>query len=595
MTLSTNLPLRTSNRLHKLFLSFYFLLFGLSLTMAQVGEALDFDGVDDYVQLGNINLLSPFITIEAWVKPTEKTDFSTILSNKTGGLENPGYTFAINTFNSNDGKLVLESQGAIAVTDAKAITWGEWQHIAVTSDGMTAKFYVNGIEQAANNENTVNLVEAPNDGKIGDFAIYAGNGEYKGQLDELRIWGTVRSQLEIQDRMTCMIGIEPDLAVGYRFNQGIAYGDNTGMIALSNFGPIVFEGLLTNFALIDSTSNFVAPGGVSLICSEIAGGALDFNGMDNFVGIGDLQLTTGFTIEAWVRPEEKTDFSTIVSNKIGGLENPGYTFAINTFNSNDGRLVLETKDGFAFTDEQAITWGEWQHIAVTTDGLSAKFYVNGIEQAATTENTVNLAASPNTTNVGDFFEYFANGKFDGRMDELRVWNFIKTQTQIQDQMNCALVGDDPELLAYYNFDQGIAAGDNTSISMLEATTGTNGTLNGFGLLGGFGNFVIGEVEDVACMVSNTNELDHALLPLGDLFPNPSQQGEMVQVQLSSSQSAPLNIRIYNAIGQLMHQQSEAAFRGEQLIHIPSTDLTSGIYWVQFSQGDQLAQRKLVIQ
>jgi len=256
---------------------------------------------------------------------------------------------------------------------------------------------------------------------------------------------------------------------------------------------------------------------------------------------------------------------------------------------------LETKDGFAFTDEQAITWGEWQHIAVTTDGLSAKFYVNGIEQAATTENTVNLAASPNTTNVGDFFQYFPNGKFYGRMDELRVWNFIKTQTQIQDQMNCALVGDDPELLAYYNFDQGIAAGDNTSISMLEATTGTNGTLNGFGLLGGFGNFVIGEVEDVACMVSNTNELDHALLPLGDLFPNPSQQGEMVQVQLSSSQSAPLNIRIYNAIGQLMHQQSEAAFRGEQLIHIPSTDLTSGIYWVQFSQGDQLAQRKLVIQ
>jgi len=45
------------------------------------------------------------------------------------------------------------------------------------------------------------------------------------------------------------------------------------------------------------------------------------------------------------------------------------------------------------------------------------------------------------------------GWFNGQIDEFRVWNVARTQTQIQSNLHKTLVGNEANLVAYYNFDQ----------------------------------------------------------------------------------------------------------------------------------------------
>jgi hypothetical protein len=75
-------------------------------------------------------------------------------------------------------------------------------------------------------------------------------------IDEVRIWNTARTQTEIQNNMNSEIATSSSgLALYYTFNQGIAAGDNTGLIPLIDQTGNGNNGTLTNFALSGSTSN----------------------------------------------------------------------------------------------------------------------------------------------------------------------------------------------------------------------------------------------------------------------------------------------------------------------------------------------------
>ncbi len=47
-------------------------------------------------------------------------------------------------------------------------------------------------------------------------------------------------------------------------------------------------------------------------------------------------------------------------------------------------------------------------------------------------------------------------RFDGIIDEVRIWDHARDEGEIAGQMNCALSGDEPGLLAYYSFNMGDA-------------------------------------------------------------------------------------------------------------------------------------------
>ena len=139
----------------------------LHAAMTPPGNALSFNGTTQDVDVGTGATLNftGAMTIEAWVKPTSQYNMQAFFGHKNGGSANPGYSLFINSYNTTDAKLRFETQSAAFSTSSAAITWGVWQHVAVTWNGTAAHIYVNGVEQAAGGG--VTLVSSTVNGRIG--------------------------------------------------------------------------------------------------------------------------------------------------------------------------------------------------------------------------------------------------------------------------------------------------------------------------------------------------------------------------------------------------------------------------------------------
>jgi hypothetical protein len=78
------------------------------------------------------------------------------------------------------------------------------------------------------------------------------------------------------------------------------------------------------------------------------------------------------------------------------------------------------------------------------------------------------------------------------MDEISLWSIALSAQEIACMYNNGIDPANPGLELYYNCNQGVAGGNNSSItSLLNQAGSTNGTLNGFGMNGPASNFVAG--------------------------------------------------------------------------------------------------------
>ncbi|MBK7407030.1 MAG: hypothetical protein IPJ40_02505 [Saprospirales bacterium] len=71
------------------------------------------------------------------------------------------------------------------------------------------------------------------------------------------------------------------------------------------------------------------------------------------------------------------------------------------------------------------------------------------------------------------------------MDEFRIWNYARSEAEIQATKDLEINSTYPGLISYYNFNEGIACCDNTGLTTLPDGMGAhNGTLHNFALNGG---------------------------------------------------------------------------------------------------------------
>lgn len=165
------------------------------------------------------------------------------------------------------------------------------------------------------------------------------------------------------------------------------------------------------------------------------GNALSFNGTSNIVTINDsasLDLTTGMTIEAWVKPSALSGWrSVVMKEKTGNLV---YGVYANTdTNKPSGEIYITgNKDVRA---SAALSTTSWKHIAVTYDATTLKLYIDGA-QVGSTNVTASIATSNNPLRIGGntiWGEYFK-----GLIDEVRIYNRALSISEIQSDMNTAI-------------------------------------------------------------------------------------------------------------------------------------------------------------
>ncbi len=242
---------------------------------------------------------------------------------------------------------------------------------------------------------------------------------------------------------------------------------------------------LDNTILITTPSGTITVTGFAYSCES---NGLQFDGVDDFVQIGaQLPLTSSgnFTIEAWVRP-------TLIDNQYHGFFGMfSSTRAPSMWVGPNGSLHTDSYGGttrFDMLVDNFFTLNKWTHVAWVKSGTTYTVYKNGVQVATRT------APASVELPVGNFWIGKVDNFFGGALDEVRVWNTAKTAQEISSNLGLEYNGNETGLAAYYNFNQGTAAGSNTSITTLNnLTTGANlnGTLTNMARTGSTSNFVTG--------------------------------------------------------------------------------------------------------
>ncbi len=142
-----------------------------------------------------------------------------------------------------------------------------------------------------------------------------------------------------------------------------------------------------------------------------------------------LDLVTGFTLEAWVDPSQATSNWTSIMTKSGVY----WLFATSSGRCGNGAIVGGFYDGTNHNNicySTPLSVGQFTHLTISYDGTSLKLYVNGsLATSQAYSGAVDSTADPFL--IGNSA---VNEAFTGTIDEVRVYNYAPTQTEIQHDM-----------------------------------------------------------------------------------------------------------------------------------------------------------------
>jgi hypothetical protein len=176
------------------------------------------------------------ITIEAWVKRNAYNRHETLLGN---GFSN-SYWLGFNT----NGRLGFCPHGSASCVEGATIIPSDiWTHLAVTYDGTTRKYYINGVLKTISADNPGPITPAPPDHSLGigfdPDDLFLPNF-YGGWIDNLRIWSVARSSHEIRGSMFASLGeAYPGLLAEWHFDgdaQDLAGGHDGVLVGNVTFG-----------------------------------------------------------------------------------------------------------------------------------------------------------------------------------------------------------------------------------------------------------------------------------------------------------------------------------------------------------------------
>ena len=169
------------------------------------------------------------------------------------------------------------------------------------------------------------------------------------------------------------------------------------------------------------------------------GGALSFNGVSNLVTVADanaLDLTTALTLEAWVYPTVAGGGSTwrnvLIKERPGGEVYNLYASVDTDRPSVYVVRAAQTGTPLDATGTAGLPVNTWTHLAATYNGTTLLLYVNGIQvgsravSGALLTSTGALRIGGNSV-WGEFFQ--------GRIDEVRIYNRALTAAQLLADMN----------------------------------------------------------------------------------------------------------------------------------------------------------------
>ena len=384
-------------------------------TIGKVGKGLSSDG-NDTVNITGLTATGGNYTFELWAKPdtihSSNSDF--FIDIETGrfalGRNGGKYQFY-------DGSWKDYGSG---ISYSPYIN--NWHHYSFifNSNNTTSYFYIDGILMGSNNTYASKNIGS----SIALMSRYDHtNYQMKGYFDQFKIYNYARTPAQ----------------VAYDYNKGDPIGwwkfdECQGSVANDSSG-IGNSGTITIGANGTQNSLGTCSVGTSAAWTNGASGkinsSLNFDGTDDYVVLPDLNMTTSnpndnFTISTWIKTSSTANYTGMVS----------FSSNVGLFACADGGFSVQSNGDNAGTcpANSTINDGQWHHVVgIYKEGVEYLGYKDGkqVFQKSTSDTESDAASSAEIGHrVGSASDYF-----NGQIDDVHIYNYALTSTQIKSLYN----------------------------------------------------------------------------------------------------------------------------------------------------------------
>lgn len=346
--------------------------------IGKVGNALRFDGTDDYVHMGTAVFGAEHaMSAGAWIKPSgNNNEYYGVIVNRS----QYAYPFQFQTVGSAQTglRVVLRTSGSgyqIYEYGSLGIVPDVWQYVGFTYDPGMLKIYIDGVNVQSATASTGVLSSVTSAAPLTIGSAAGVNQFFKGSIDEVKIYDYARTPRQIA------LDYNGGGPVGYwTFDEGYA-STTKDMSGQGNDGTLVDNTVWT------MNGKF--------------GKALSFDGTDDYVSAGNIAATSS-TLALWVYPSSSTGGIATLDGGTHNVSISAGTVAAGGWSSPTIYINGKNRTGPLETDS-------WQHVAVAS--------VTAIPVTA-------LRIGTDGTNY-----------FTGLIDDVKIYNYARTPEEIRQDYN----------------------------------------------------------------------------------------------------------------------------------------------------------------
>ena len=375
----------------------------------QTGGWLEFDGSDDYITFGDINVLDG-----ASEASFEVIFYHTVASSSNFGryFDKEGSSYRMAYVNP---QIVYRINNENATTGFDPIK-EKWYYTIGTYTNGDFRFYVNGDEEFTTSDIEGNIVNNTTGFAIG--AKSNGTNEFTGNISKVRLYDKVLSPTEVKQNH---FG-------GPIVTEGLIFAvDGSNLVSYAS-------GSTTAYSLTGSNDGTLN-NGVSF--SQESGGVLYFDGSDDYIEFTDnyigteLAISTAqdYTLEAWIKVETSSGTTTSAATIVGQTSSTGYGFQVGISNGKP-RINYGARSTANFYSSE-FEYNEWIHVTlVKLANAGCRGFLNGVVDTTYSSNLAISNPSDGTLRLGNASNR-VTGYYDGAMGPVRIYNRALSDEEVR--------------------------------------------------------------------------------------------------------------------------------------------------------------------
>jgi len=415
------------------------------VAIGKIGQALNFDGGDDYVNMGNVSVLNMGLsdwTTSAWIKSTGINGWIVGKLSIVDGGNPDAWFFNINNSGRIACSIFKSGRTRINSTDDGAlINDNKWHHVVCVWNRAGSMIrYVDGVangsatsissESAQSISNNQQAFIGARDNSPPDLFFI-------GSTDDVRVYNRALTAKEIQTLYnigaTTKFNVSPTKylttgLVGYWTMDGkdTPWTSATAATTVDKSGK-GNTGTLTNM------SQSISP-----IAGKVGQG-LSFDGSDDFISMADANVydfgvNENFSVAFWVKYNNNTANNAAIVEKWSGAG--GYPFVFRISGGNPKQVLMARYDSTNNPNVSTATvtpLATWFHVVGVKSGSNLFMYANGILQNSSTDTTTGVTSNNSLLYIGQRGD--GSNRFNGLIDDVRVYNRALSANEVSQLYN----------------------------------------------------------------------------------------------------------------------------------------------------------------